>query len=210
MRKHLLFFCVILLISTMALISCSSKNNGTSSESDLTVIREFTATDSSSPGYHITIKQNGYGAFYDLKCYDQDGTLVHYRVFEHENNFVKESKSYNQNGNLMSRIVYEREPNGKLINMKLYTGNGNDELPAGQKYYKEENDSMAATDNATTIVRYDDLCRVIRIKDVRIDPLTQQISEELTITEYDEYGLKSEKTYIDGELVNHLELTLKK
>lgn len=193
---------VTLLLMVASLVGCSpDKVNKSDTENDLSIVRQFIATDSLNNNDYMLIKQNGYGVISEWISYDENNEITARVECEYEGIFMKEQVTYDSDGKLFQRVIYEREPNGKLVNRKRYLY---DEL-ISTEYYKEENDNLSATDTDVTIVRYDDLGRVIRWKTIKEDG-----SEQLVITEYDEYGLKSETTYLDGEVEYRLELNLKK
>lgn len=192
---------IALLLMLTALIGCSSeKSSKQDSENDLSIVREFIATDSLNDGSYMLIKQNGYGVISEWVCYDENDEVTARIECEYDGIFMKKQVSYDAEGNEYQRVVYERHPDGKLISREIYSF---DELVVTQ-YFKDENEASSGTDNDVTIVRYDDLGRAVMWKAILDDG-----SEESIETEYDKYGLKSEATYLDGEVQYKLELKLK-
>ena len=192
MKKYKILALLLLIIVTVS--GCSS-----TAKKESPMIRQFIAKESATPEEYMIIKQDGYGVISEWRCYNMSDELTAYIECEFEDIFMKEQRVYDANGNLDRRIVYEREPNGKLINRKMYR---DDEL-IFTEFFQEETENMPAISKDNTIVRYDELGRVIRMKSISEDG-----SEELIITEYDNFGLKREITYIDGEESYRLELSL--
>ncbi len=205
MRKIRVFVTILFMLATI--VGCSSeKVNKSDEENDLLTVREFVGTefygaDLEKGADYMVIKQDGYGVISEWIYYDENDEVTARIECKYEGIFMKERVTYDAEGEMCYRITYEREPDGKLINRKTYE---RDKL-VSTVHYKEENDKMSVTDNATVVVRYDDLGRSIRLKSILEDG-----SESLTITEYDEYGLKSETTYLDGEVEFRMELVQKK
>ena len=113
---------IALLLMLTALMGCSSDKESTQdTENDLSIVREFIATDSSNDGSYTLIKQNGYGVISEWGCYDENDEITARIEFEYEGIFVKQQVCYDAEGNEYQRVIYERDPDGKLINRKIYS-----------------------------------------------------------------------------------------
>ena len=192
--KRFLCFALCFVLLSLSLFSCAKKNDNTDESAN---VRTFKAVDTAGDSYCL-IKQDEYGKIHEWKQYDNDGNHLHTLDYVYDGNLVTEVSASDAEGNVLYTLVYTIDENGKYVTRNAVVSDETQET-----VFMMEDDGSENYEFGIVYVTYDELGRVVKY-------FTRygEEEEEVTVTTYNSLGFESETTYINGEEVYKISLTL--
>ena len=135
-----------ILISMILTLTCCEKSeiNPLSDNFRLVKILNYGSTSDSEPNTFVDLEYNENGNLIKESMYDYPNTLSIYKVYDYEDNLLKEKRIYaGQVGNLQLGTYREYEyENSKLIKEELFLSNGTSKYT---KHYEFSGDNLVNT-----------------------------------------------------------------